>query len=75
MSDYKITSYNFFRTPHGAEFVKNGELYQISKEVLDCMISQYQLMGFQIIFNNECFISVAKVENAVEVFLDRLNKK
>jgi hypothetical protein len=71
---YEITSYSFFRTAKGAEFVKDGKRYEISKEQLECLLRQYRLMGFRVIFDNDLFVSVSKVENAIEVFLEALRK-
>jgi len=73
---YDVTSYNFFRTSDGgADFTKDGKLFHLSAEMLKCMISQYKIMGFRVIFDNECFISVSKVENETENFLEKFAKK
>jgi len=73
---YEVTSYNFFRTSDGgADFVKEGKLFCLSAEMLNCMINQYRIMGFRVIFDNARFISVSKVENEVEIFIEKLAKK
>lgn len=73
---YEITSYNFFRTiGGGADFVKDGKLFHLSAEMLNCMINQYRIMGFRVIFDDNCFVSVSKAENEVENFLEKLAKK
>lgn len=73
---YEVTSYTFFRTiGGGADFVKDGKLFHWSAEMLKCMINQYRIMGFRVICDNECFISVSKVNNEAEIFLEKLAKK
>ena len=73
--EYKITVQTFFRTPTGAEFVKDGKRYSMSADQLDCWIRQAKLMGFRIMMKNDLWVSLARVENEIEVFLDRLNRK
>lgn len=71
----QIISYSFFRTKNGAKFVKGDVLYEISSEQLECLLAQYRIMGFRVVFNNDCFISVSKVENETDLFLKGLDKK
>jgi len=72
---YEVTSYNFFRTSDGgADFVKDGKLFHLSAEMLNCLLNQYKVMGFRVIFDNDCFVSVSKAENETENFLGKLAK-
>lgn len=73
---YEITVYNFFRTMDGgADYVKDGKLSHVSGEMLNCLLNQYKLMGFRVIFDNECFVSVSRVENEIEIFSKKLWKR
>lgn len=75
MMNYEVKSYNFFRTPdHGADYVNDGKLFHLSAEMLDCMLNQYKVMGFMVIFDNDSFVSVAKVTNEIEVFSARMDE-
>lgn len=61
MKDYEVKSYNFFRTPDGgADYIKDGELSHFSAKMLNCLLDQYKILGFKVIYDNDCFVSVAK---------------
>lgn len=69
MMNYEVKSYTFFRTTDGgADYVNNGELFHLSAEMLNCMLNQYKTTGFEVIFDNDHFVSVSKVMNEMEVF-------
>ena len=75
MMDYEVKSYNFFRTPNGgADYINNGKVSHLSAEMLNCMLNQYKVMGFKVIFESESFVSVAKATNETEVFGARMDQ-
>ena len=75
MMNYEVKSYSFFRTPNGgADYVNDGKLFHLSAEMLNCLLNQYKVMGFKVIFNNDSFVSVAKVTNEIEVFSARMDE-
>jgi len=66
---YEVTTYNCFKVVGGgADFVKNGIVYHMSAEMLNCMIHQYKMMGFMVVCDNDTFISIAKVTNEINIF-------
>jgi hypothetical protein len=72
---YEVTSYNFFKVGNHYEYTKDGKLYTFSSEMMNCMVTQYKLMGYMVVFDNDCFLSVAKAENKMEIFMEKLQKK
>jgi hypothetical protein len=72
---YEVTSYTFFKVGNHYEYVKDEKRYTFSSEMMACMVTQYKLMGYMVVFDNDCFLSVAKVENAIEIFMEKLQKK
>lgn len=70
----KIISYNFFRVGNHWEYVKDRKLYILSDEIMECMKNQYKMQGFMIMFDNTSFLSVARVENDLECFLQELRE-
>lgn len=76
MMNYEVKSYSFFRTPNsGADYVNNGKVSHLSAEMLNCLLNQYKVMGFKVVFDNDCFVSVAKATNEMEVFSARVANK
>lgn len=43
-----MTNYNFFKMGNDYEYVKDGELYRFSAEMMGCMIRQYRLKGYHV---------------------------
>ena len=72
MMKYEITTYNFFKVGNDFEFVKDGKRFSFTAEMMTYMLNQYKMMGFRVVFDNDCVISVARVENEIEIFLEKL---
>ena len=70
----KVTSYNFFKVGNHWEYIKDCKIYIIEDEMMECLLSQYKMQGFRVIFNNTAFLSVARVDNEMECFLEALRK-
>lgn len=71
---YEIKTYNFFKVNGCYETISNGQHCRFSAEMFECIKRQYIMNGFEIFWENDCFISFSKALNAIEVFNDRLNK-
>lgn len=70
----KVTSYIFFRREDRYEYVKDGQIYQFSREMIECLSRQYRLQGFMVFADNENWFIVSRVDNEVELFMERLRK-
>lgn len=70
----QVTSYIFFRRGDRYEYVKDDQVYQFSREMIECLARQYRLQGFVILADNENWFIVSRVDNEVELFLEQLRK-
>ena len=70
---YEITVQTFFRNKTGVEFVKGDKRYEMSNEQFECWVRQAQIMGFRVMMDNELFVCLSRVENKIEVFLNKIN--
>jgi hypothetical protein len=71
---YEVKSYSFFKVNGGYETISNGQHCRFSAEMFECMKRQYIMNGFEIFWENDCFISFSKVLNEIEVFSYKLNQ-
>lgn len=70
----KVISYNFFRVGNHWEYIKDRKMYEISDEIMDCLLNQYKMQGFKVVFDNTAFLSVARIDNEIECFLEELRR-
>jgi len=72
---YEVTSYSFFKVGGHYETYHNGVHCVFSAEMFECIKRQYLRMGFNVFWENDCFISFSRIENEIEVFSAKLAGK
>ena len=72
---YEVTNYNFFKIGNHYEYVKDGKLCTFTAEMMACMVTQYKMMGYMVVFDNDCFLSVTKTTNDIEIFQKKFAKR
>lgn len=69
---YEVTTYNFFKVDNCYQYVKDGKLFTFSEEMMVCMVTQYKIAGYMVVIDSDSVLSIAKVNNAAEIFSKKL---
>lgn len=71
----QVTSYIFYRRADGYDYItKDKRLIFISDKMMECYRRQYTLQGFMTFADNENWLIFSRVDNKVEIFMEKLNK-
>lgn len=71
--EYKVHAVSFFKVSGHYEYVtEDNRIVTLSVEMYECFKRQYLLMGYQLFWENDCFVSFSKVLNEIEVFSKKL---
>ena len=74
--EYKVHAVSFFKVGGHYEYVtEDKRIVSLSVEMYECFKRQYLQMGYQLFWENDCFVSFSKVLNEIEVFSEKIQKK
>lgn len=71
----QVKSYIFRKVGAHWVYIKDNHVTEISVEVMKCMANQYRMMGFMKVIDSPEILAFGKVENEIEIFLEKLLKK
>lgn len=71
----QVKSYIFRKVGAHWEYIKDNHVTEISAKVMECMANQYRMMGFMKVIDSPELLAFSKVENEIEIFLEKLLKK
>ena len=71
----QVKSYIFRKVGAHWEYIKDNHVTEISDAVMECMANQYRMMGFMKVIDSPELLAFGKVENEIEIFLEKLLKK
>lgn len=72
--EYKVHAVSFLKVGGHYEYVtEDKRIVTLSVEMYECLKRQYLMMGYQLFWETDRFVSFSKVLNETEVFLKKLH--